>query len=224
MICPSCNREVPMSFRCRACGADLRARSSAASGGAARPRPARNVPSPPGPVNPYASPEVGQHSLSGVGSNPQEQVLAGRGARLAAALLDGLVAVASLAPGFFIMFAGMPTARAQGVDDPVGSDLQMFVGVTILGVGLLALAIYQLRLLASQGQTIGKKLMHMRIVNYEDGATAGPGRTIWKRAVLNGLLGNFVPLYGLIDVLFIFGEERRCLHDYIAGTKVVETR
>ncbi|MCI0409163.1 MAG: RDD family protein [Acidobacteria bacterium] len=75
---------------------------------------------------------------------------------------------------------------------------------------------------AREGQTIGKRVMHIRIVNYDDGQTAGPGRTIWKRTILNGLLGNFIPLYGLIDPLFIFGAERRCLHDYIAGTKVVE--
>jgi len=34
-----------------------------------------------------------------------------------------------------------------------------------------------------------------------------------------------VPLFGglfwIVDVCLIFGEERRCLHDYIAGTKVV---
>jgi len=229
MTCPSCNREVPMSFRCRACGADLRNRPVAASAGAGRARAARpsagsakNPPRPDDPVNPYASPEVGQHSLTGVGSDPQSQVLAGRGARLSAALLDGLAALVVLAPGLFLMFAGMPTARAQGLDAPAGSDMQMLLGVTVFGVALLVLAIYQLRLLAREGQTIGKRIMHIRIVNYDDGQTAGPGRTIWKRTILNGLLGNFIPLYGLIDPLFIFGAERRCLHDYIAGTKVVE--
>jgi hypothetical protein len=31
-------------------------------------------------------------------------------------------------------------------------------------------------------------------------------------------IGNFV---NLADALFIFGEEHRCLHDHIAGTKVI---
>jgi hypothetical protein len=38
---------------------------------------------------------------------------------------------------------------------------------------------------------------------------------------LNGLLG-IIPFYGFVDVLFIFGQERRCLHDLIAGTRVVQ--
>jgi len=28
-------------------------------------------------------------------------------------------------------------------------------------------------------------------------------------------------LIGLVDILFIFGKERRCLHDLLAGTRVV---
>jgi uncharacterized RDD family membrane protein YckC len=39
--------------------------------------------------------------------------------------------------------------------------------------------------------------------------------------------GNFIPvigpLFGLVNVLFIFGEERRCLHDLAANTIVVNT-
>jgi hypothetical protein len=31
-----------------------------------------------------------------------------------------------------------------------------------------------------------------------------------------------IPLYGFIEVLFIFGENRQCLHDRMADTIVVE--
>jgi hypothetical protein len=48
---------------------------------------------------------------------------------------------------------------------------------------------------------------------------------VFLRAIVPGLIGA-IPCVGnlfvLFDVLFIFGEERRGIHDYIAGTKVVE--
>ena len=42
------------------------------------------------------------------------------------------------------------------------------------------------------------------------------------RYIVNSLLGN-IPFYTVLDVLLIFGNERRCIHDHLAGTKVVET-
>ena len=39
--------------------------------------------------------------------------------------------------------------------------------------------------------------------------------------VVNGLLG-IIPLYGLIDPLFIFSESRQCLHDKLADTIVIK--
>ena len=47
------------------------------------------------------------------------------------------------------------------------------------------------------------------------------GALFWLRNVVNGLLG-IIPLYGLIEVLFIFGEARQCLHDKLADTIVVK--
>jgi uncharacterized RDD family membrane protein YckC len=54
-----------------------------------------------------------------------------------------------------------------------------------------------------------------------DGSPASVGRIFWLRNVVNGLIG-IVPLYGLVDVLFIFSESRQCLHDKIADTAVVK--
>jgi uncharacterized RDD family membrane protein YckC len=41
------------------------------------------------------------------------------------------------------------------------------------------------------------------------------------RSWLNTLIG-IIPFYGLVDVLFIFREDKRCIHDLIAGTHVVQ--
>jgi len=76
------------------------------------------------------------------------------------------------------------------------------------------------RLFARNGQTIAKKIVGIKVVR-SDGSPASLGRIFWLRNVVNGLLG-IIPLYGLIDILFIFGEQRQCLHDKIADTIVVK--
>ena len=82
-------------------------------------------------------------------------------------------------------------------------------------------------LLATAGQTIGKRLVGTRIVNVSDerkpklltlvGARYG---STWLIGLIPGV-GNF---YGLVDVLFIFRGDRRCIHDLIAGTKVINAQ
>jgi uncharacterized RDD family membrane protein YckC len=54
-----------------------------------------------------------------------------------------------------------------------------------------------------------------------DGSKASLGRIFWLRNFVNGLLG-IIPFYQLIDILFIFGDQRQCLHDKIADTIVVK--
>jgi uncharacterized RDD family membrane protein YckC len=72
---------------------------------------------------------------------------------------------------------------------------------------------------ARNGQTIAKKMLGIKVVR-SDGSKASLGRIWWLRNFVNGLLG-IIPLYSLIDALFIFGEQRQCLHDKIADTIVV---
>ena len=70
------------------------------------------------------------------------------------------------------------------------------------------------------GQSIAKKFLAIKVIR-ADGTPASLSRLVWLRNVVNGLI-SIIPLYGLIDVLFIFGESRQCLHDKIAGTIVVK--
>jgi len=67
---------------------------------------------------------------------------------------------------------------------------------------------------------MGKRLLEIRVVR-SDGSQASLGRIFWLRNVVNGLLG-IIPLYAIIDVLFIFGQRRQCIHDLIADTIVVK--
>lgn len=89
------------------------------------------------------------------------------------------------------------------------------------------LAIYMLLhgyLLATRGQSIGKMLLRVRIVDYDTGALLPLSKLVGLRLVPVWIV-SLIPYVGgilsLIDVLFIFGSERRCVHDLIAGTRVV---
>ena len=136
--------------------------------------------------------------------------LASRGSRLGAALLDVLFVGLSIVPGVFIL------STMGGSSDGMTSIglLGFLIGPAILGV-------YTIHILVRDGQTLGKKAMKIRIVNHDDGGNPGFGRVIVMRGFVNGLLSN-IPFYALVDVLFIFGSEQRCLHDLIAKTKVVQ--
>ena len=88
---------------------------------------------------------------------------------------------------------------------------------------LVFAVLYPTVLHALNGQTIGKKLLSIKVVR-SDGSRASLARIFWLRNIVNAipgaipLLGN---LYVLADHLFIFGEKRQCLHDKIADTIVV---
>ena len=76
-------------------------------------------------------------------------------------------------------------------------------------------------------QTIGKKLVGIKVAR-KDGSRASLARIFWLRNVVNALVGMVllvVPFlggfYSIIDSLMIFGEQRRCIHDYIADTIVI---
>ena len=157
--------------------------------------------------NPYAAPSarIEQHNDATDG-----YVLASRGTRLGAYIVDAIVIGAWFIPAYWAWLA--PDA------DPPGALtwLLLLIGIAVFG--------YNLMLLHQHGQSIAKRWMNIRIVR-TDGSRAGLGRIFSLRMLVPGLIG-MIPLigsvFGLADALFIFGEERRTLHDRIADTIVVE--
>ena len=124
------------------------------------------------------------------------QTFASLTSRLGAALLDGVIAGSALVVLIYI-----------------SPELGMLL--------LLAIFIVQAVLLTRDGQSLGKKALDIRIVVYRTGENGGFVPNVLLRVVVNGLLG-FIPLYPIVDVLFIFRKDRRCIHDLIAGTVVVK--
>lgn len=89
--------------------------------------------------------------------------------------------------------------------------------------GFLGFALIHYYFLNKNGQTIGKMLLNIRIVGVDDQSIGGTA-IILKRYLPMSLV-SLVPFVGsvlaLADILFIFRKDRRCVHDLIAGTKVV---
>lgn len=152
------------------------------------------------------------------------RTLAGRGARLGAALLDNLFIFLCLIP-VIPVYVRIVEAGATGADPSTvlgGSDPLMF---GISGLLLLALVIFQLVLLSRSGQTLGKRICRARIVRYEDGGQAGFVKAVLLRGFVPGLIGAIPvlgPVFSIVNICFIFREDKRCIHDLIAGTHVVE--
>jgi uncharacterized RDD family membrane protein YckC len=85
----------------------------------------------------------------------------------------------------------------------------------------LVLFIVQLVMVTKHGQTLGKRIVGIRIVMKDTLENGGFVVNILKRGFLNALL-SIVPFYAPADVLFIFRADRRCLHDLLAGTVVIQ--
>jgi uncharacterized RDD family membrane protein YckC len=99
------------------------------------------------------------------------------------------------------------------------------LGGTVMALALLALFIVQVWMLSTRGQSIGKRMLGIRIVLFRDNGNPGFLHAWLLRNFVPGLI-SLVPYVGflfvLVDICFIFGEQRRCVHDLIAGTKVVK--
>jgi len=153
--------------------------------------------------NPYQTPNAYVEDIGEI----ENRVLAGRGARLGAVILDTIFLIVAMLPVFFML--GMGWVKNPIVYFPVS-----------MGMFLLLNSV----LLYRYGQTIGKKLVGVRIVR-PDGSTASIGRVVGLRYLVSGLV-EALPmvglLCGLIDSLFIFQKSRRCIHDLIADTIVIQ--
>ncbi len=131
---------------------------------------------------------------------------ASRGQRLKAAIIDVLPVI-------------LPTLLVVKMF-PDKQTIPEIVSI-LLGLFVFAYFVLQAVLLTTNGQTIGKKLVNIRIVRSKDGTNGGFLTNVVLRVLVNGLIG-LIPFYHLIDTLCIFAASRRCLHDRIAGTIVVQ--
>jgi uncharacterized RDD family membrane protein YckC len=150
--------------------------------------------------------------------------LAARGSRLAAVILDGILGFMCFIPAYTANFS-MLVQQSRGNPMAVWINLAKTGGWFYLGAaGALIVLAIDLVLLARNGQTIGKKLLGIKVVRV-DGSPVSLFRVFFLRYVCNTFL-TLIPavgsLYSLVDSLMIFSETRRTVHDRIADTIVIK--
>ena len=143
---------------------------------------------------------------------------ASRLSRLWAAIIDALTITVVILPFAYFFKDGF--AHYQ-MDDEMSILVDLAKGM--IGIGLFFLINY--KLLKENGQTIGKQLNNIKIVRV-DGS-----KPTMKHLILKRYLPFFgfpiIPIIGgilhIINLWAIFGQESRCIHDYIADTRVVKS-
>ena len=165
--------------------------------------------------DPYKAPESHVADVSMAADSRADAELASRWRRLFASLFDGFLQMLFVFP--LMYYLGVWESAMRGETMPVSQE----IGFGIFGMVLFL--ILNGYLLKKYGQTIGKKLLKIRIVTL-DGELPGFNRLIGLRVVPVWVV-TYIPVIGyflaVIDSLFIFRKDRRCAHDLIAGTKVV---
>jgi len=171
------------------------------------------------PANPFSAPTASLEPPV-VAAPVGELDLAPASTRFLAVLLDGLLFVPVALIAAFTGYSWRKTATAD-VGLPSGVPV-----IVLVGLYCVALLAYQIYLLTTTGQTLGKRWMKIKIVKV-DGSPAGFVHAVLLRSVVNGLprlipgLGN---IYSVVDAVFIFRKDRRCIHDHIASTRVILAR
>lgn len=139
--------------------------------------------------------------------------------RFAAIFVDGLILTLPLILIFILTLVPMLVSGTE-IEDVEGLPAFMPIinGVLTLLWMILIVAYEGLMLSLMKGQTLGKKMLHVKVVTAE-GIPISRGQA-WGRALIRQFFG-LVPCLGVVDYLVAFGVERTCVHDILAKTRVI---
>jgi uncharacterized RDD family membrane protein YckC len=170
------------------------------------------VQDPPPVLNPYAPPEA-EIDIQGRDFGGYE-MLARPSTRFSAKMIDQALFVGILLLGVLLQFVL-----------PDGNDFGT-VALAIGAAGASLVVTYQWYLISTTGRSLGKRWCRIKILRV-DGREVDFVSGVLMRSWLPFLVA-LIPavgsIFGLVDLCFIFGPDRRCVHDRMAGTKVVVAR
>jgi len=142
--------------------------------------------------------------------------LATIGRRAVALMVDNLLLSLPLIIGVIVLLVGNTLTAQQLSEEAAGG---IFAVQILVSVGFLFLGIvYEGVMLSRRGQTVGKKMLGIKVVTPEGNDLTT--KQAWMRSVVRNAFG-LLSCLGFIDYLVAFGRERTCIHDQVAQTRVV---
>lgn len=171
------------------------------------PRPAEDSPYGPGPWPAYG--QAYSHHPAGYEAGLE---YGGRWRRLIAAVIDGLIVYA---------VTWLLTAPILGFRTMYEGSLARQTSANLIA-GIVAFLYYVLQH-GRWGQTLGKRVMSLRVVRADDAGPISYGQAAWRLLFAYLISLATCGVGGLIDVAWILWDRRRqALHDKVARTVVVK--
>ena len=179
-------------------------------------------PPPPGPA-PHSPQAMTGWATLGTGEGVE---LAGPGGRLGARIIDTVIMGVVV---IVLLIAGIASAIGLTAgDSAVGEEESAAVAGAFIAFALVAVVIgvlYEVTMIATRGQTLGKMATRIKVVRADNGLEPGWGKAI-GRWIIPAALG-FIPFVGWILSLLVYlsllwDKVRQGWHDKAAGTLVVK--
>jgi uncharacterized RDD family membrane protein YckC len=181
----------------------------------------------------FTPPEASSATPAVPSSNRAEQ-----GQRLLARIIDWIIEIICVIPGAVILGSeviklAMTVSQGKEPDFDQLDVPKLILGGSILAFMSLSLLVVQVWMLTVRGQTIGKRIVGIKVVK-ADGSAAGFVNGWLMRELLITAIGmaiSMIPIIGpimlrpafhIVDWCLIFRDDQRCLHDQMAGTIVVK--
>lgn len=141
--------------------------------------------------------------------------------RLAAFLVDNLIVSLALVP--FVIPLGLDIEQYADAENPVTIPFELLMKIHILA--FVFYVVINGWLLYRYGQTVGKRMLKIAIATM-DYQVPPFNRLILVRhlpfVILAVIPSPALNLVNIVNWSFVFREDRRCLHDYLAGTQVID--
>lgn len=167
----------------------------------------------------------------------KEVVLAKRSKRILAKIIDlGLLAIPQfVVTGLYFPFDQLNSAFSTGVMTPeqqvkileaFSNSLPHWLNISLLIYTLFLLFIQQ-ELIRQSGQSIGKKIFKLQIVDIVTNEKTSTWRAFFVRSFLFFMLSQFLFAFPLLIIIFLadffllFSKNNQTLHDRLAKTKII---